>query len=158
MKRKNDLSILSRSTTHMTSKTAEKARFVLVGMTNTVIDFGVLFILGSLGLPVLTANIISTTIAFCFSFFANRKFTFKAIDGNLKRQIPLFIIVTLFGLWVLQTIVISLISPPLTEMGITGSLNTLVAKVIATIITLIWNYTLYSRLVFRKATPDAHRD
>ena len=141
----------------MTSKTAEKARFVLVGMTNTVIDFGILFLLSSFGLPILTANIISTTVAFCFSFFANRKFTFKAIDGNLKRQIPLFIIVTLFGLWVLQTVVISLVAPLLSQMGVTGGLNTLTAKVIATVITLIWNYTLYSRLVFRK-DHDAHRD
>ena len=141
----------------MTSKAAEKARFVLVGMTNTIIDFGILFILSSLGLPILAANIISTTTAFCFSFFANRKFTFKAIDGNLKRQIPLFILVTLFGLWVIQTIVIWLVSPPLSELGISGTLNTLLAKIIATIITLIWNYTLYSRLVFRK-DPDAHRN
>lgn len=142
----------------MTSRTAEKARFLLVGMTNTIIDFGILFILNSLGLPILVANIISTTTAFCFSFFANRKFTFRAIDGNLKRQIPLFIIVTLFGLWVLQTIVISLVSPVLSDLGITGALNTLVAKVVATVITLIWNYTLYSRLVFRKDPIDAHRD
>lgn len=139
----------------MTSKTAEKARFILVGMTNTIIDFGVLFILSGLGLPNVTANIISTTIAFCFSFFANRKFTFKAIDGNLKRQIPLFIAVTLFGLWVLQTLIISLVSPLLLNIGIADGINLFVAKILATVVTLVWNYTLYSRLVFKKDS-NAH--
>lgn len=140
----------------MTNKTAEKARYVLVGITNTAIDFGFLFTLSGIGLPDVGANIISTSIAFCFSFFANRKFTFKAVDGNLKRQIPLFIVVTLFGLWVLQTIVIALTLPIFSGMGLTEGMSLFAAKIIATVITLIWNYTLYSRVVFR-TDQDAHR-
>ena len=120
------------------SKNRQKIRFLLVGGTNTAIDFGLLFILNSFGLPRVSSNTISTGVAFIFSFFANRNFTFSANSGNIKKQITLFIIVTLFGLWVIQPIIISLIS------------NLLVGKIIATAVTLVWNYLFYSRLVFKK--------
>ena len=120
------------------SKNRQKIRFLLVGGTNTAIDFGLLFILNSFGLPRVPSNIISTGVAFIFSFFANRNFTFSANSGNIKKQMTLFIIVTLFGLWVIQPIIISLIS------------NLLVGKIIATAVTLVWNYLFYSRLVFKK--------
>ncbi len=120
------------------SKNRQKIRFLLVGGTNTAIDFGLLFILNSFGLPRVSSNTISTGVAFIFSFFANRNFTFSANSGNIKKQMTLFIIVTLFGLWVIQPIIISLIS------------NLLVVKIIATAVTLVWNYLFYSRLVFKK--------
>ena len=120
------------------SKNRQKIRFLLVGGTNTAIDFGLLFILNTLGLPRVPSNTISTGVAFIFSFFANRNFTFSANSGNIKKQMTLFIIVTLFGLWVIQPIIISLIS------------NLLVGKIIATAVTLVWNYLFYSRLVFKR--------
>ena len=120
------------------SKNRQKIRFLLVGGTNTAIDFGLLFILNSFGLPRVSSNTISTGVAFIFSFFANRNFTFSANSGNIKKQMTLFIIVTLFDLWVIQPIIISLIS------------NLLVGKIIATAVTLVWNYLFYSRLVFKK--------
>lgn len=120
------------------SKNRQKIRFLLVGGTNTAIDFGLLFILNTLGLPRVPSNTISTGVAFIFSFFANRNFTFSANSGNIKKQMTLFIVVTLFGLWVIQPIIISLIS------------NLLVGKIIATAVTLVWNYLFYSRLVFKK--------
>ena len=94
-------------------------RFAVVGVANTLLDFGVLFTLTSLGVNKLVANVISTTIAFIFSFFANKKFTFKSTSKNLVREMILFVIVTLFGLWGLQTGVIWATTPLLTS--VTGS-------------------------------------
>lgn len=128
---------------------SQKSRFVAVGGINTIIDFGILFLLKSLGIPVLTANIISTTTAFCFSFFANKKFTFKTIDTNIKREVILFIIVTLFGLWVLQTIVIKLVTILLSKYFPDYTVLFL-AKVVATGVLLVWNYIFYSRVVFKQ--------
>jgi len=105
--------------------------------------------LHSLGLPVVGANILSTTTAFCFSFIANKKYTFKS-QGNVKREILLFVIVTLFGLWVLQNIVIQLALWPLSSTDLTSDTSLLIAKVVATLVSLIWNYIMYSRVVFSK--------
>lgn len=121
----------------------------MVGGANTAIDFGLLFLLKTFGLPTVPANIISTTAAFCFSFFANKQYTFKSSDTNIAREITLFIVVTLFGLWVLQTIVIQLVVPFITPMGWVQDINLLIAKVCATVVTLVWNYIMYSRVVFK---------
>jgi putative flippase GtrA len=127
-----------------------KLRFGTVGAANTAIDFGLLFILRSLGLPVISANIISTTTAFCFSFFANKKYTFRSRGGNVKRELLLFVIVTLFGLWIIQNIIIQLSLWVLHTTTIPEETSLLIAKVIATLVSLVWNYIMYSRVVFKK--------
>ena len=127
-----------------------KTRFIAVGGINTLLDFGILFALKSLGLPAISANIISTSAAFCFSFLANKKYTFKTDSTNIKREIVLFVIITLFGLWVLQTIVINVVSYLLSELNIPNTTTLLIAKLCATIVSLTWNYIMYSRVVFKK--------
>ncbi len=122
-------------------------RFALVGGINTAIDIGLLFGLTALGVPKLAANTVSTGLAFIFSFFANKSYTFRA-QGNMRRQLILFVIVTLAGLWGLQNAVIFCISPILTSVIHTKPLVLLVAKIIATGASLVWNYCLYDRVVF----------
>ena len=124
-------------------------RFALVGGANTALDFGILFGLSFLGTATLLANIISTTVAFCFSFVANKKFTFKTTGTNLKREILLFTLVTLFGLWVLQSGVMLLTDPLITLTGWNEALCLFLVKCAATGVSLVWNYLLYSTVVFK---------
>ena len=132
-------------------KHADKLRFTIVGSINTALDFSILFILTMLfNIPKELANFISTFVAFLFSFFANKKYTFKSTSKNLKKQFLLFTIVTLFGLWVIQTIIITAITPVFTNLGINKPAALLISKLIATAASLIWNYTLYSKVVFKK--------
>ena len=128
---------------------ADKLRFALVGGINTVIDFGILFSLVYLGLDKIPSNFISTSVAFVFSFFANKTFTFKSKTGNAKREFSLFIIVTLFGLWVLQPVVITAVSFTLTPLDVKEGAALFIGKIIATGVSLVWNYIMYSRFVFK---------
>lgn len=137
----------------MIKNSSQKVRFLLVGGINTAIDFGLLFLLRSFGLPVITSNIISTTAAFCFSFFANKKYTFKTTDTNIVREIVFFVAITLFGLWVLQTVVIYVVTAAFSGLNIPESLTLLIAKLVATVVSLVWNYTMYSHVVFARQ-PD----
>ena len=127
-------------------KHESKFRYALVGGANTAIDFVLLFILNSAGMNKYIANYISTSIAFLFSFFSNRSFAFKS-TGNAKKQFVSFTLVTLFGLWVLQPVVIWLITPLLGSFD--QSVGLFIAKVLATGVSLVWNYLFYSRLVFK---------
>lgn len=129
---------------------AQLARFGIVGAANTALDFGLLFILKALGLPVEFANITSTTIAFLFSFFANKKYTFKTSGTNVVREMILFVVVTLTGLWVLQTFVIVLAMPWLTAVTHQTDVALLISKLIATVVSMTWNYLLYTYIVFKK--------
>jgi len=126
-------------------------RFGLIGIINTVLDFGLLFILKSIGLMATTANIFSTSIAFVFSFFANKKYTFRSSGTNIVREMILFVAVTLFGLWVLQTGVIWLVLPHLSKLLRSSEVGLLVTKLIATAVSMTWNYILYDKLVFKKS-------
>lgn len=136
---------------------SQKARFVAVGIVNTVTDFAVLFVLAVLaGLPPLAANILSTTAALAVSYVLNKRAVFKSADTNNARQVLLFVVVTLIGLWLVQGIVI---------IAVTGAVESLlhaeqavaliIAKAIATIFSLTWNYVWYSRVVF--AARDTQR-
>lgn len=126
-------------------------RFGLIGVINTALDFGLLFILKSIGLIATTANIFSTSIAFVFSFFANKKYTFRSSATNIVREMILFVAVTLFGLWVLQTGVIWLVLPHLSKLLRSSEMGLLVTKLIATAVSMTWNYILYDKLVFKKS-------
>src|SRR5690606_7651439 len=70
-----------------TKNSAQKTRFVVVGATSTAIDFGLLFVFRYLlNLPIIPSNITSTGIAFCFSFFANKKYTFRSTGRSVLRE------------------------------------------------------------------------
>jgi putative flippase GtrA len=128
-----------------------KLRFGIIGVINTVLDFGLLFVFSSLfGVPRGFANMLSTSISFIFSFFANKRYTFKSSSKeNVVREMVLFTVVTLFGLWVIQGLIIHFLTPVIINLGTTEELALLASKLIATVASLIWNYLLYSRVVFK---------
>ena len=131
-------------------KHGDKVRFALVGGVNTALDFILLFLFVNLGVNKIGANYLSTGISLIFSFFANKSFTFKNKTGNAKKQFGVFLIVTITGLWVLQPIIIWITTSTLEEYVTNESYLLFIAKLIATIGSLTWNYFLYSRLVFKK--------
>lgn len=130
-------------------KHAQKIRFGIVGLANTALDFILLFLLVGLGLDKIPANYISTGISFIFSFFVNKKFTFKSTTGNAKKQFAIFLVVTMVGLWVIQPLVIAGVAAVLAGTGWSSSVILFAAKVVATGASLVWNYLFYSRLVFK---------
>ena len=105
-----------------------------------------------------------------FSFFANRHVVFKT-EKSHKFQVINFIIVTMFGLYVIQTIVIYFLTTIWTwPLELAYNVVTLVgldaifseqfviingAKVVATIFTIVWNYIMYKKVVFNEEQkPD----
>lgn len=135
------------------------ARFVVVGSINTAVDLIVYSVLVLATVAVVPANLISSSVGLTVSYFLNRSFVFAATADlhwlSRVRQIGLFLLTTGFGLWVLQPLVIlgvgSLIGP------LTLPLLVRIAgpKLVATCVTLVWNYTLYSVLVFARRAPRA---
>lgn len=129
---------------------SEKIRFAIVGAINTAVDFSVLFLFASvLNAPIILSNILSTSAALTVSYLLNKKAVFDDKSDNKLRQILLFVGITLTGIWGLQGIIIVVLSAQLnTLFGATWAL--FVAKAVATVFSLIWNYVWYSKVVFRK--------
>ncbi|MDR2523938.1 MAG: GtrA family protein [Candidatus Nomurabacteria bacterium] len=131
-------------------------RFELVGGCATVIDFGILNLLSLAGLGSLPANTIATGLAMIFSFLLNKKFTFHSESKNYIREIVLFVTFTLFGLWVIQNLIIQgLLSVLPSDWSDFWRLNA--AKVIATVASMTWNYVTYAKVVFRKKPQQQSR-
>lgn len=139
-------------------------KFGAVGALNTLLDFVIYNVLsGNVGLSLIESNIISTTVAMTFSFFANKQLVFKKHDGVVAKQAISFLVITAFGLYILQNGTIQFLTQvwhyPMLVMldiahivGVRGHDDFLVkngAKAIATVISLSWNYVMYKKVVFK---------
>ncbi len=148
------------------------SRFVAVGIFNTGLDFTLLNMLVFVfGFAVVPANIISTLTAMSLSYILNHSFVFKSESSKSKQQYLLFIIITLFGLLVIQNGIIHIITNQL--VALPNAVYTWIvsplfdttfskefiqlnfAKATATLATMVWNYQLYKRVVFKEASVES---
>ena len=120
-------------------------KFLIVGVLNTGVDFGLYFLLTRL----LFASVDSTVLAKGISYAAgvinsylwNRSWTFQTRDGSWKSFLP-FVLVNLIGLG---------INAGTLWMGLHGvGLPEFLALMLATGATLIWNFTISKFVIFRK--------
>lgn len=124
-------------------------RFVIVGVVNTIVDFGIMNVLKLIGLPTIVANTISTGVAMVCSFFLNKKYTFRDAGDNYARQVILFFVFTMIGIWGIQNGAIYLITKYLPHFGLSDQLFANAAKLLASVFSLTWNYLTYNRFVFK---------
>lgn len=125
-----------------------QVRFGVVGVLNTAVDALGYALLATLGVPMFVANFISTTAGMLLSFTLNRNFTFRAKDGDIRRQAVLFFAVTAFGLWVVHAAVIFAVTK------LFPGINVLIPKLGAIAVGMVWNYVLYKKVVFRQAAAE----
>ena len=131
----------------------KKVSFLIIGVINTLVDISIYTLLVQLQiLPIFLANFVSTSAGIGCSYLLNRKFTFQQQSRSGKRSFALFFVITAFGLWVLQPIVIFLVDGVLAgrNWSIPDILLTLFPKLVATGVTLVWNFVLYDKIVFKK--------
>lgn len=115
-------------------------KFAVVGTSGAVVDFGVLNLLHLVfGFSKFWANTFSFSAAVLNNFTWNRLWTFpESRERNLKSQLVQFAIVNLIGLFINQIVFLSLdayvFGPWLGELGYN------VAKAVAIVVVLFWNY------------------
>ncbi|MCC8242744.1 GtrA family protein [Saccharothrix luteola] len=135
----------------MKAVTGTSLRFCAVGVVNTLADLLGYTWLAVLGIPMFPANLISTSLCMAVSYPLNRSFTFRARSGALRTQLPLFILCTASGLWVVQPLVITatadLFATTTTLTAVMGP------KLTALALGLVWSYVLCTRIVFRSWRP-----
>lgn len=130
------------------------AKFGVIGVANTAIDFGVLNFLSAQfhiykGLEVSPLNAVSFVVAVTNSYFWNKHWTFKAKEGKTGKQFVEFIVVSAIAI-VINTGLVYIITliPPVA--GISEALWLNIAKLIATFISLAWNFVGYKFVVFKE--------
>ena len=113
--------------------------FGIIGVLNTAIDFSVYWILTRVfGFYFLMANMAAIVCAMCFSYFANKTFTFRT-SGNHKKEIIRFLTVQGSGFLIANGILFILVHL---------SVFDIYAKVIASVVFTLYNFTMQKLWVF----------
>lgn len=138
-------------------------QFCVIGCLNTAIDFGLFHALtrqrGGLAARVLSANVVSTSVAMTFSFLANSWFVFDAAAGALIERFLPFLVVTCTSSYCIQSgilwaclkfetsvragVQLAGAQAPAAPLGYKFR-----AKALAVIGGLLWNFLGYKYLVF----------
>lgn len=134
----------------------QAGKFVTVGISNTLIDWGVLNL--QILLTGITAGLfypvfkgVSFLIAIINSFLWNKFWTFK--KGEIEKagtEFLQFLIVSAIGLGInvgIASLVVNLIGP---QAGISPKIWATVGALVATMFSMIWNFLGYKFIVFKK--------
>jgi putative flippase GtrA len=133
------------------------AKFCAVGMSGTVVDFGILTALKELAhMPTLPANIISFSTAMVNNFIWNYLWTFRDIRGKKISLVFIqFAVISIIGLGLNSAIVV-LLEHPLNFLFTRPNTGYLAAKFLATIAVLLWNFFANRFWTFRQKPIDAN--
>jgi putative flippase GtrA len=133
-------------------------RFVVVGFINTGIDFGVLNLLMFLtgiygGRWIILLNSISFTVAVINSYLWNKYWTFKkegSETGQIAREFSQFLAISIVGILLNSGIVYAITTLVSPLFGLSSALWANFAKVLATVVSMVWNFAGYKFFVFKK--------
>lgn len=146
---------------------SQKVRFLVAGCTNTAIDFLILNALVLLlHLPTLVANVFSVLVGITISYALNHFFVFRHPGRVSVATFLKFFLVTGFSSLVLQSVIIygfevffdtrfgnSLLFLPSSGQNAFLAIN--IAKAVAVLVGLVWNFCMYKFVVFRRPVHDA---
>ncbi len=124
--------------------TGQFLRFAVVGASNTALDF-LAYLALTRGLPWWHAHLVAAaTASFCLaaasSFLLNNFWTFGHDAAGWHRRAPKFFAVAVGGLaW----------NAAILQMLIAAGMHDILAKLLATAVVMIWNFTLQKTWTFR---------
>lgn len=110
-------------------------RFGIVGLISTLIDFAVLTILTELfGIHYLTSAAIGFIVSTLFNYLASMSYVFNSRfnDGNKKKELLLFLLLSMIGLGLNQLFMWIFVE--------VLQLFYVIAKVCATVLVMGWNF------------------
>ena len=133
----------------------QAAKFVLVGVLNTAIDFGVSNFLIALsgiavGFQVDFFKGIGFSVAVINSYFWNKFWVFEKKEGGGAKEFSQFFVVSIVGLGInvaVAHVVINIIGR---AVGLTAGQWANVGFLVATLASLVWNFLGYKLWVFKR--------
>lgn len=124
-------------------------RFAVVGTINTVADFSVYVLLTRSsvfwGSHLVSAAVVSFSVGVVSSFILNNFWTFRLSGTNWRARIGKFSAVAMGGM---------LLNAAILHMFIRTGMYDLLAKAIATVLVMGWNFALQKMWTFRTVPAD----
>ena len=130
-------------------------KFVIVGVANTAVDFGILnFLMATTeiysGTSIFLLNSVSFIISVTHSYFWNKLWTFKVKKTEAAKEFLQFLIVSIIGLLINGSIVYMITTWLRPMFGLNEIIWANAGKIAATTISLVWNFIGYKFIVFKK--------
>lgn len=132
--------ITTKSNLRWRNELARFIRFLAVGVSGTLVDFAILSLLKSLGWPTLPANFVSYSCGIINNYLLTRFWVYPEARAKQNLvQVFQFLLISLTGLLLNNLLVLALERPAGELLG-NVAYGFLPAKVIATLIVLLWNF------------------
>lgn len=119
---------------------AQFVRYLLVGGTSFVLEYGLFCLLFHFQTPLLLANTVAYLTIFFVNFILMRIWAFKS-QGNVPRQMLLSVLLVGFNLLASNVVIYLLVDQLLVPA--------LIAKVIVMVMIVGWNFVLYKKVIYR---------
>lgn len=132
---------------HRQRLAGQVVRFGMVGVLNTLVDFGLFNVLYHfVGLPLLAANSLGVAAGIANSFIWNKHWTFSAGGrSRLRHEVITFALISIIGL-LLNNAGLHVLTSLTGNMGVVA-LNA--QKLVASVISMTWNFLGYRLIAFR---------
>ncbi len=125
-------------------KNKEVILYLVFGVLTTVVNYVVYYICREwLQFPLLVANTLAWILAVLFAFFTNRKYVFSSKDSNILKELGLFVSARLLSFLLFDQLTMYLMVKLL-------HINEYIAKLIANVFVIIFNYAASKLVIFRK--------
>lgn len=131
-----------------------KTKFVIVGIINTGVDFVVFNLLTTItNVNPILSNVLSFSCGIVCSYLLNRNWTFSDVATNAKfSEFGKFVTSNLLSLLLNTLVVWFAILFIDSNFAFESWQESAIAKMVATLFSLVLNYTLFSRWVFVNKT------
>jgi len=136
----------------------QAAKFILIGILNTLVDLGVLNLLIfvsdiSTGFVFSSFKGISFIVAVINSYFWNKFWTFKKSNTvQPGKEFLQFLIVSLIGFGInvgVASLIVNLIGSPFQYSGVSEQIWANIGAIIASLVGMTWNFIGYKIFVFK---------
>lgn len=144
------------------ARAKEALRFSGAGISTALLDYGLLNLFAAwLSLPIVVANLISAPIASFLNYQLSKKVVFEDKMHSERKSLLIYALIMGFGILVIQTIVLHVLNATFMP-GVAKAINDVVSfvhlspevislnlsKLIAIIVSSIWNFFMLRRFVF----------
>ena len=119
-------------------------RWVLVGVTTTVIDYFIFIILYGPINSVFVVNLISSAVATSLNYFTHHRWTFKSDQNHSRSGVKYLVNLTFW--WLVSTSIIKAL--------IVLSIDPKIAKLVPILLIAPINYFVLNKIVFKKKTKN----
>lgn len=126
-------------------------RFILVGGTSAVLEFSLLVLLvEKLEMGYLPSNILAFSLTNIITYLLSRYFVFSPTDRKKRHEAALFIAFLSGGLLINQSVLWAVVE----FVG----LDYRISKVVAILVTIVWNFFTRKYIVFKPTENDVETE